>query len=153
MNRVVLALSILVALMFASVSVDEPEFLLLHIYEASIYVILAAFLYFGREEWAYPLGMILPVVWILLSFLTGRLQAGFRQFGLLVGRQEVSNLTSLLAVGITISGLALAAASAFYYHKEIHGSITAGPKNFALGAVISLAYYAVLVLWFTAAVS
>jgi hypothetical protein len=153
MNRVVAGLAVLVALLFASTSFEEPEFLLLHTYEASIYIVLVAFLYFGREEWAYPLGMILPAVWIVLNYATGRISAGALQVGMLVGRHEISNVTGLLALGITFAGLALMIASGYYYHKEIHGSPSAGPHNFGLGAVIAVAYYAVLVLWFTAAVS
>ncbi len=153
MNRVVAGLAIVMALLFASVSFEEPEFLLIHCFEGSIYIVVFAFLYYGREEWAYPLGMILPLVWIILSYATGRLSAGAVQVGTLVGRREVSNLTSLLAIAVTIGGLALMTASAYYYYHEIHGSSSGGPKNFGLAALISLAYYAVLVLWFTAAVS
>jgi hypothetical protein len=153
MNRVVAGLAILMAILFASVSFDEPEFLLLHCYEGGIYIVIVAMLYYGREEWAYPLGMILPLVWIVLSYSTGRLSAGVVQVGMLVGRREVSNLTSLLAVALTLAGLALIVASAYYYRKEIHGSPSGGPKNFGLAALIAVAYYAVLVLWFTAAVS
>ena len=153
MNRVVAALAVLMALLFASTSFEEPEFLLLHTYEASVYIVLVAFLYFGREEWAYPLGMILPAAWIVLNYATGRISFGARQVGMLVGRHEVTNVTGLLALGITIAGLAMIVVNAYYYHKEIHGSPSAGPHNFGLAAIIAVAYYAVLVLWFTAAVS
>jgi hypothetical protein len=153
MNRVVATLAVIVGLLFASVGIDEPEFFLLHCYEGFIYVILVTMLYYGREEWAYPLGMLLPLVWILLNFGTGRLSAGAVQLRLFVGRGEVTNLTSFLAVAITAAGLALAGSCAYYYWKEVHGSPSDGPENFALAALISLSYYAVLVLWFIAAVS
>jgi uncharacterized membrane protein YidH (DUF202 family) len=153
MNRVVAGLAIVMAILFASVSFEEPEFLLIHCFEGSIYIVIVALLYYSREEWAYPLGMILPLVWIILSYATGRLSAGVAQVGMVVGRREISNFTSLLAVALTIGGLALVVASAYYYYQEIHGGSSGGPKNFGLAALISLAYYAVLVLWFTAAVS
>lgn len=152
MNRVVATLALLMALLFAGVTFSQSEFLLLHIYEGAIYVVIVVLLSFGREEWAYPLGLIVPLVWIVLNFLTGQLGAGAVQLGMLIGRGEVTNITSLLAAAITAVGLALAAASLYYYRKEIHGSPTQGAHNFVLGAIISLAFYTVLVLWFTAAI-
>ena len=95
---------------------------------------------------------MMPLIWIVLNFLTGLLGAGARQVGLLISRGAVSNVVSLMAIAISLCGIVLAATSLYYYRKEIHGSPTQGPKNFGLAALISVAFYSVLVLWFAAAV-
>ncbi len=152
MNRPVSFLLILMAVLFGAVGIMDSEFLLLHVYEAGIYIVIAVMVAFGHEELAYPLAFLTPLIWIVLNFLTGLLGAGARQVGMLISRGAVSNVVSLMAIVISVSGIVLAATSLYYYRKEIHGSPTQGPKNFGLAALISVAFYSVLVLWFAATV-
>ncbi len=152
MNRPVTFLLILMAILFGIVAVLDSEFLLLHAYEAGFYIVIAVVLAFGHEQFAYPLAFLTPLIWIVLNFLTGMLRAGARQAGMLISRGAVSNVVSLMTIVISVSGILLAGTSYYYYRKEIHGSPAQGPKNFGLAALVSLAYYGVLILWFAASV-
>ena len=48
----------------------EPQYYLLHFYQAIAYLAIILLLFYFEDHWAYALGMQMPLVWIALMFGT-----------------------------------------------------------------------------------
>jgi hypothetical protein len=53
----------------------EPQFFLLHFYQAIFYLIIILMLFYMEDRWAYAMGILAPSVWLILAFSTGLLGA------------------------------------------------------------------------------
>ena len=92
-----------------------------HLIESVLYVAILLLMFFRLEEWAYALGIMTPVFWILLAFMIGRLgdDRGIQLFDALLGR---GGAASFLASFMFVGGIGLFAASTNAYRRVIWGT-------------------------------
>ncbi len=135
-------------LCFFLLSHFDPQFFLLHFYEALIYVIIVLMLFYFHERWAYMLGIVAPAEWLLLLFITGgldefwvRLSQGLR------GEPAPNFVPAVIGVLISILSVAMIVSSSYRWRREFSG-LKQEMSTFLVTLVIASAYYAVLVLWF-----
>lgn len=127
--------------------VDTP-FFFLHFYESMIYLAIVLMLFYFEDRWAYMLGMLAPVAWIILMILNGQLFGALRQpityfsQGLRpTGVGMVTLLTAIVAVMMFAGCLR-------HWRREFAG-LGKGWSTFLISLVIVLVYYGILVVWFT----
>lgn len=125
----------------------EPQFFLLHFYQAIMYLAIILLLFYFEDHWAYALGMQVPLVWIVLTFATGLLGGAMQQALRFVRGEGVTNRTGPMALVITALGIALFINSMLHWRREISGNRIARP-TFAITAAIVTIYYSVLIIWF-----
>jgi len=58
--------------------VDTP-FFFLHFYQSMIYLAILLMLFYLEDRWAYMLGMLAPVAWMILVLVNGQLLGALRQ--------------------------------------------------------------------------
>jgi hypothetical protein len=126
----------------------EPDFFLLHLYQAIIYMAILLMLFYMEDRWAYMIGMLAPVAWLALAYASGLLGGAVGLVLRLARRPEWPNNEVSLVAGITaLLAVAMVVACGLRWKRSFHG---AGKELFtfltSLGVV--LAYYAVLVVWF-----
>jgi hypothetical protein len=120
-NRLVFTLSTVLAVLFFALSNFDRYFFLLHFLEASIYIVILLLLYYGLEEWAYPLAFLSAILWLLLAILAGVFWAGVRGLGELVGLYRPMSGVDVMAGLIILAALGLVAASGYAFRREIWG--------------------------------
>jgi hypothetical protein len=126
----------------------EPQYFLLHFYQALMYLALILLLFFFEDHWAYALGMQLPLVWLALTTLGTGLMGGAMQQGMrFVRGQGVTNRTGPMALIVAALGILLFINCALHWRREISGLRMARP-TFLTAAVIVAVYYSVLITWF-----
>lgn len=126
----------------------EPQFFLLHFYQALVYLAIILLLFYFEDHWAYAMGMQVPVVWIgLTTFGTGLLGGALQQALRFVRGEGVTNRTGPMALVIAVLGIAMFVTCMRHWRKEISGLRIARP-TFAISAVIVLIYYSILINWF-----
>lgn len=126
----------------------EPQFFLLHFYQALIYLAIILLLFYFEDHWAYALGMQVPLVWIaLMSFGTGLLGGAWQQALRFVRGEGVTNRTGPMALVVTTLGIWLFIICMMHWRREISGNRIARP-TFAITAGIVTVYYCVLIIWF-----
>jgi hypothetical protein len=147
MHKVIVTLAAAMMILFLMTSHFEPEFFLLHFYQSAIYLIIVLLFFYFEDRWGYMFGILVPVVWIILNFLTGFVSGSARQLFSLVRTQRVSNPVSLLGGVILILGASLAILSFVAFRKGVFGTGKAW-RTF-IGSFIWIAvYYGVLIYWF-----
>jgi hypothetical protein len=126
--------------------VDTP-FFFLHFYESMIYLAIVLMLFYLEDRWAYMLGMLAPVIWVVLMLLNGQLWGALRQpvnyfsQGLQpTGVGMVTLLTAVVAVMMFVGCLR-------HWRREFAG-LGKGWSTFLVSLVIMLVYYGILIVWF-----
>ena len=125
----------------------EPQFFLLHFYQAIAYLMIILLLFYFEDHWAYALGMQMTVVWIALMFGTGLLGGGMQQALRFIRGEGVTNRTGPMALVIAALGIWLFTTCMLHWRREISGERIARP-TFAISAVVVTVYYTVLIVWF-----
>ena len=127
--------------------VDTP-FFFLHFYQSMIYLAILLMLFYLEDRWAYMLGMLAPVAWMILVLVNGQLLGALRQpidyfaQGLRpTGVGIVLLLTALVSV-IMFAGCLR------HWRREFAG-LGKGWSTFLISLLIVLVYYGILVVWFT----
>ena len=137
------------AMMFCFLMMAEldQQFFFLHFYESMIYLAIILMLFYLEDRWAYMLGMLAPVVWIILVLSTGQLLSALRHpftyfsQGLRpTGLGIVTLLTTVLAV-IMVAGCAR------HWKREFAG-LGKGWSTFLVSLVVVVIYYGILIGWF-----
>ncbi len=143
-NRGVFTLAAIVMVLFFLASHFDNYFFLLHFLEAVIYAVILLLLFYGLEDWAYVLGFLTPLLWMVLSILSGTLLAGFRALGSLVTFRPVDDVIGLMTGFIFLAALALLVVSARAYKREVWGRPGA-LRVFAGAAVAVVIYHAAVI--------
>jgi len=126
----------------------EPQYYLLHFYQALMYLAIILLLFYFEDHWAYAIGMQVPVVWLALtSFGTGLLGGALQQGLRILRGQGATNRTGPMALIIAALGITLFVNCMLHWRREISGLRIARP-TFIISAVIVLVYYSVLINWF-----
>lgn len=145
-NRGVFTLAtVMMVLFFLASHYDNPLFLL-HFLEAVIYAVILILLFYGMEEWAYVMSFLTPVLWAILTGLTGTLSLGLSSLWSAVTFQELTfGARGLVAGLIFLAGLALMVVSGRAFWRQIYGR--PGLRSAVWGSIVAVVvYYAVLIL-------
>jgi hypothetical protein len=122
-----------------------PELFIHELLTAAIFVVIAVMVFFGDDKFPYMLGMIAPILWIVVSLLTGRL---FSDLGAMVdflkGQPSGPGGTPLHGFAI-LAGLALVVVSYRAWGKQVTEKFLS--RSFTIALVISLIWVAVLFAW------
>lgn len=125
----------------------EPDFFMFHLYQTIIYIAILPMLFYMEDQWAYMIGILAPVAWLILSFESGLLGAALRQLFRLSRAQAVSNQVSLVAGIIALLSLMMIAFCG--YRWKVHYSwLGRGLRTFLVSLVIVVVYYGILVVCF-----
>ena len=125
----------------------EPDFFMFHLYQTVIYIAILLMLFYMEDQWAYMIGILAPVAWLILSFESGLLGAALRQLFRLSRAQAVSNQVSLVA-GITALLSLLMIAFCGYRWKVHYSGLGRGLRTFLISLIVVVVYYGILVVWF-----
>jgi len=125
----------------------EPDFFLFHLYQTIIYVAILLMLFYMEDQWAYMIGILAPVAWLILAFESGMLGAALRQFFRLTRAQAVTNSVSLVAA-ITAFLSLLMIVFCGYRWKRHYSGLGKGLRTFLISLAIVVVYYGILVIWF-----
>jgi len=126
----------------------EPDFFLLHLYQAIIYMAILLMLFYMEDRWAYMIGMLAPVAWLALAYASGLLGGAVGLVLRLARRPEwPSNGVSLVAGITALLAVAMAVTCGLRWKRSFQG---AGKElvTFLTSLGVVVAYYAVLVVWF-----
>lgn len=138
-------------LSFIGLSMLEPGFFVLHLYQSLIYLVIILMLFYLEDHWAYMLGMLAPAAWLLLAFATGILGGAIRAWIVevpqLVRFQNVSNGVSLMA-GVSAVLSVLMIIFCWRHWQREYAGLGLGRNTLLASLGIVLVYYAVLVFWF-----
>ena len=143
-HRTVFTLSMLMMVLFFLLSNFDRYFFTLHFLESVIYLVILLLLFYGLEDWAYVIGFVTPLFWIMLSFLQGTLLAGVRALALAASFQGVRNPIDLVSGLLFLAGLGLMVASGRAFRREVWGTRGA-LRTAVLATAVVGAYYAVLI--------
>ena len=143
-HRLVFTLATVMMLLFFLVSNFDRYFFTLHFLESLIYLVMLLLLFYDLEDWAYVMGVVAPLYWIILTLLSGTSLAGLRALGRAVSLQGVTSPVDLLGGVALVVGIALMAASAGSFRREVWGTKGA-LRTVVLASLFVGVYYAVLV--------
>ena len=146
-HRGIATLATALMLSFLVLSHFELEFFLLHLYQSLMYLAVLLLLFYSEEQYAYMLGMLVPAVWLLLTFTTGLLPGAARQVSRLLRLERPSNPVSLMAAVIAVLAVLMIAFCAYRWKREYAG-LGKGLTTFLLSFGVVFVYYAILVVWF-----
>ncbi len=125
----------------------EPDFFMFHLYQTIIYVAILLMLFYMEDQWAYMIGILAPVAWLVLAFATGLLGAALRQLLKLSTAQAVTNQVSLVAAFTALLSLLMIGFCAYRWKRHYSG-LGKGLKTFAISLIVVVIYYGILVVWF-----
>jgi hypothetical protein len=146
-HRGIATLAGLLMVCFLLLSHFEPQYFLLHFYQALIYLIIILMLFYFEDQWAYALGILTPAVWLLLTFATGLLGGALRQVSRLMQAQRPTNEVSLLVALMAALALGLIAVCTYRWKRELAG-LGKGWQTFGVSFLVVVVYYTILVAWF-----
>ena len=145
--RDIATLSGLQVLCFLLLSHFEPEFFLLHLYQSILYIAILTMLFYMEDRWAYMIGMLAPVVWLLMAFATGLLGGAARQIGILLRGELPNNPVSLIAAVTAALAVLMIVFCARHWAREYAG-LGKSLSTFSVSFGVVVVYYGILVTWF-----
>ena len=125
----------------------EPQFFLLHLYQTIIYMAILIMLFYMEDRWAYMIGMLAPVAWLVMVYSTGLLGGAGRQVLRLVRGEGLSNEVSFVAAITAVQSLLMIGLCARHWKKEYAG-LGKVLSTFAVSLGVVAVYYAILAIWF-----
>lgn len=143
-NRTVFTLATAMMLLFFLVSNFDRFFFTVHFLESLIYLVILLLLFYGLEDWAYVVGFVTPLVWMVLTLLSGTSLMGLRALGQAAVSFSIPNPADFLSGVIMVVGLVLMVASARAFRREVWGARGA-LRTALLGSGLVGVYYAVLI--------
>lgn len=145
--RDIATLSGLQVLCFLFLTHFDQEFFLLHLYQSVLYVAILIMLFYMEDRWAYMIGMLAPVVWLVMAFVTGLLGGAARQLGLMLSGGAPTNVVSLLAAATAVLAVLMIVFCARHWAREYAG-LGKSLSTFAVSFGVVAVYYAILAMWF-----
>ena len=126
----------------------EPDFFLLHLYQAIIYMAILLMLFYMEDRWAYMLGILAPVAWLLLAYASGLLGGALGQLLRLANRSDwPGNGVSLLAALTALLAVLMVVFCGLRWRRSFHG-LGYGWSTFLTCLGVVVVYYGILVIWF-----
>jgi hypothetical protein len=146
-HRGIATLAAALMICFLILSAMEPEFFLLHFYESLIYLAIVLMLFYFEERWAYMIGILAPVVWLILAYGVGLLGGAMLQVSRLLRAQRPNSEVSVMVSIMIVLSVLLIAFCAYRWKREFAG-LGKGRTTFVISLGIVIAYYAILIVWF-----
>ena len=125
----------------------EPQFFLLHLYQTVIYMSILILLFYMEDRWAYMIGMLAPVAWLVMVFATGLLGGAARQVLRLTRGEAVTNEVSFIAAVSALLSILMIVFCARHWKREYAG-LGKTASTFAISVGVVAVYYGVLAVWF-----
>jgi len=145
-HRGIASLASAIMICFLLLGHFDQQFFLIHFYESLVFLAIVLMLFYMLERWAYMLGMLVPSVWLLLTFAMGAWSGFARQVKVALHFRQPDSAADLL--GAITAGLcvALIIVCARHWKREFAG-LGKGWSTFWICFGVTTAYYALLVLW------
>lgn len=144
-HRTVFALATLQMILFFLVSNYDRYFFTLHFLGSLIYILMLLLLFYDLDEWAYVMGFVAPLFWIVLTLLSGTLQASLRGLWHLVSAPTTANTLDILGGLVLLVGVALMVACAWAFRREVWGM--PGALRIVIGSVLVVGVYYAVLIW------
>jgi hypothetical protein len=125
----------------------EPSFFLVHLYQSILYIGILIMLFYMEDRWAYMIGMLASVVWLVMAYATGVLGSAARNLFELKGNNLNTNLVSLIAVATAVLAVLMAALCGRHWMKEYSG-LGKTRSTFLVSLGVVGVYYAILIAFF-----
>jgi hypothetical protein len=125
----------------------EPNFFLVHLYQSILYIGILIMLFYMEDRWAYMIGMLASVVWLVMAYATGVLGSAARNLFELKGNNLNTNLVSLIAVATAVLAVLMAALCGRHWMKEYSG-LGKTRSTFLVSLGVVGVYYAILIAFF-----
>lgn len=125
----------------------EPQFFLLHLYQTIIYMALLILLFYMEDRWAYMIGMLAPVAWLVMVLATGLLGGAARQVLHLTRGESVTNTVSFIAAISALLSVLMITFCARHWLREYAG-LGKTATTFAISLGVVAVYYGILATWF-----
>jgi len=132
---------------FLVLSVYDRQFLLLHLYESAIYMVLLFLLKYEEEEWVYVLGIAAPAAWLILISATD-LSGIVRQAERVLEFHRPDDAANLVG-GVTMLISLLMLGTCVYRWWQARWGFRHAWRTAGVIASIVVVYYGVLVAWFS----
>jgi hypothetical protein len=125
----------------------EPNFFLVHLYQSILYIGILIMLFYMEDRWAYMIGMLASVVWLVMAYATGVLGSAARNLFELKSNNLNTNLVSLIAVATAVLAVLMAALCGRHWMKEYSG-LGKTRSTFLVSLGVVGVYYAILIAFF-----
>ena len=146
-HRGIATLAVASIFSFVLLSHYDPQFWLLHLYESAIYMVLLFLLSIDQEEWAYVLGAAGPAAWLVLISAIN-LNGILRQAERVIRFEHPDYPANLIgALAMVISLLMLG--TCVYRWRQARWGFQHAWRTIGVVAVMVMAYYGVLVAWYS----
>jgi hypothetical protein len=126
----------------------DTQFFFLHFYESLMYLVIILMLFYFEDHWAYMLGMLTPAGWILLNLANWQLVLAFRQIPQYF-RADVEPSGPGLVTVLTAFVSVLMIVFCWRHWKREFSGLGKGAKTFWISLAIVVAYYGILLFWFS----
>ena len=150
-HRGIATLAGLLMCCFILLSHLEPDFVLLHLYQSLIYLVIILMLFYFEDQYAYMLGMLAPAAWLLLSMSAGITGMAMRQVWWIFRPpypDHVIDDVAIVAAITTVLAVLMIGFCAQRWKREFAG-LGKGISTFSISLGVIVVYYGVLVFWFT----
>lgn len=105
-------------------------------------------LFYMEDRWAYMIGMLAPVAWLILAYASGLLGGALRQLLRLADHKEwPGNQMSLLAAITALLAVLMIVFCGLRWKRSFHG-VGKGLSTFLVSLGVVVVYYGILVIWF-----
>jgi uncharacterized membrane protein YidH (DUF202 family) len=141
-----LALALMMCFLLLS-HYDDPQFFLFHFYESLIYLAIPVMLFYFEDRWAYMLGILAPVAWLVLLFAIGGFSGMWRQLSLVSHFHRPDFAANLLGALAAVLSIVMVVMCANRWRREFSG-LGKTASTFLISLAIVVAYYGVMVFWF-----
>jgi hypothetical protein len=124
----------------------EPAFFLVHLYQSILYIALLVMLFYMEDRWAYMIGMLASVVWLVMAYATGILGSSVQ---LLFDRSANLNATlvSSIALVTALFAVSMFTLCARHWQKEYWG-LGKTRSTFLVSLGVVGVYYGLLIALF-----
>jgi hypothetical protein len=80
----------------------EPDFFLIHFYEAIVYIGILVMLFYMEDRWAYMIGILSSIIWLVYAYVSGILSDSVRR---IAGLRGSPSNADFIAAAALITGL------------------------------------------------
>ena len=99
----------------------QPDFFLVHLYEAIVYIAILVMLFYMEDRWAYMIGILNSIVWLVFAYVSGILSDGVRQMSQLRGSALNANLVAVAALITGFIAILMITSCVRHWIKEYSG--------------------------------
>src|SRR5579864_7775663 len=103
---------------FLLLSHYDPQFFFLHFYESLMYIAIVLLLFYFEERWAYMLGIVAPVAWLLITFAVGGFGGFIHQMGEVFRCEAPSYPAFFLGGIVSILSVAMIVTCTYRWKRE-----------------------------------